>query len=415
MHPHAMQKLQETRRFNSLLKSVESNVYAMIHDGRPVDLDTLHHSIFLLANEAELLIKQDPLNRPWLANRAAKIYGFIGQTWEYSLRDGAKIDELQPEFQESLGYLLQVVGIPDDMSISRVIGISEEIDKKIVDFTIAYCMPADDLSSEYGFRALQAGSIIDERYSNLLGRLITAKRFDLAIDVMEAVKFLLTPTPEENVRSHFIDFATNAFFNPLDLTHEQQARFRGLFSSIEDGKEPIRDLSTNLYYLMNMIKSGLSDIASPIIAKGFKSIDYFQSIDPYTFLIDLENLSGMDVAPLLTHWADKHNSGREVGDALLVVVGYQLLNEHDSIQENLLEFSEDRNYQVISTLVGDRRITGGKSGYTVNQDHLRSLLSEFMAQRPGAIRDMGKDPVIGEIASKLPSWYVDKLETDLGL
>lgn len=416
----ATQKLREARAFKSLVDSLARDLLPMREQVNWAP-DALVGRIMKIADEGARLIEQDALNRTWICTGSASLYGVLGRVWVHHCKRKDRTDPaVQAELVAVVTTLVSLTGIPQEMHHAvSLIGIDPELDKLLVDAIIHGSLPGEAISIQGQPTDYAADEMLGGGYASLRQKLLEAGSVDLALDLMEALQFVYGDGSQPWVGEPLLRFGLESFEQPLPLTLDQKRRFQAFFSNFDVSDHHFSRIGDHVQHLLNMAGAGLAEVAAPLMSQGYKHIEYFHRGNPFTFLIDVERLMGIDVAPMLTHWATLYNFGRDPVEALRVVVGYQLLTTTPTIQENLLEFAEDNDYkafvEVISGNFGSDAGCTAAAGYPVNSEHLRSLVAEFMAQRPGAIKAMGNDPVIGHVASKLPGWYVDRLETELGL
>ncbi|MDT8925340.1 hypothetical protein RBE51_21325 [Pseudomonas taiwanensis] len=416
----ATQKLREARAFKYLMDTLATDLLPM-REAANWTPDALVDRLLKIAGDGARLIEQDPLNRSWICTGSASLYGVLGRVWGQHCKQKEWIDPaVQAELVAVVTTLVSLTGIPQKMhNAIGLIGIDPDLDKVLVDSIIHGCLPGEAISIQGQPTDYAADEMLSGGYASLRQKLLEAGSVDLALDLMEALQFFYGNGSQPWVGEPLLRFGLEAFEQPLPLTLDQKGRFQAFFSNFDVSDHHFSRIGDHVQHLLNMAGAGLAEVAAPLMSLGYKHIEYFHRGNPFTFLIDVERLMGIDVAPMLTHWATLYNFGRDPVEALRVVVGYQLLTTAPTIQENLLEFAEDNAYkafvEVISGTFGNDAGHAAAAGYPVNCEHLKSLVAEFMAQRPGAIKAMGSDPTIGPVASKLPGWYVDRLETDLGL
>ncbi|WP_410950921.1 hypothetical protein [Pseudomonas sp. S1(2024)] len=416
----ATQKLREARAFKFLMDSLASDLLPM-REAANWTPDTLVGRLLKIAGEGARLIEQDPLNRSWICTGSASLYGVLGRVWGQHCKRKEWIDPaIQAELVAVVTTLVSLTGIPQEMhNAIGLIGIDPDLDRLLVNAIIHGCLPGEAISIQGQPTDYAADEMLSGGYASLRQKLLEAGSVDLALDLMEALQFFYGDGLQPWVGEPLLRFGLEAFDQPLSLTLLQKSRFEAFFSQFDVSDHHFSRIGDHVQHLLNMASAGLAEVAAPLMSQGYKHIQYFHRGNPFTFLIDVERLMGIDVAPMLTHWSTLYNFGRDPVEALRVVVGYQLMTTAPTIQENLLEFAEDHDYkafvEVVSGNIGSDTGCTAEAGCPVNREHLKSLVAEFMAQRPGAIKAMGSDPVIGPVASKLPGWYVDRLETELGL
>lgn len=415
----ATQKLREARAFKSMMDSLATDLLPM-REAVNWAPDALVGRLLKIADEGARLIEQDALNRLWICTGSASLYGPLGRVWGHHCKRKNRTDPAtQAELVVVVTALVSLTGIPQEMhNVVDLVGIDPGLDKLLVDAIVHGCLPGEAISTQFKPSEHAVDEMLGGGYSSLLQKLLETGSVDLSLDLMEAIQFFYGNGSQPWDAEPLLCFGLQAFEQPLKLTPHEKNRFQAFFSHFDMSEQNFDRIDDHLHQLLNMTDAGLVEVAEPLMTSGYKRIQHFHHVNTFTFLIDLERVMGIDVNSMLSHWASKYNS---LGDpwALELVVGYQLLNSASSIQENLLEFKEDGDYEVFAKLVGGNigfdPGEDAEQGYPINREHLKSLVAEFMAQRPGAIKAMGNDPVIGPVASKLPGWYVDRLETELGL
>jgi hypothetical protein len=412
MATQPFQKLRDKRHFNSLIENLENLMWSTPAE---ISLESLVDHLLIIFNEADRLISNDPHNMSWIAKRCSSLYRGVRRIWNDCAGKEAFTDKLtQMHLQSVLCSLINLVGISMEKEEILLVGIAPELNRLIVDCVIEYKLPSENISTQGKHEEYQAAEVLNDGYLWLLRMLVDAGSVDEALDLLEAIKLTYAGSSNPWDGKALSGLVVELFDKEFKLDERQKQRFAQYMSHFSQDEKHSSSISHRMDSMVNMAKSGLEEIAGPLIHACLKKADSFGGLSPYTLLTDIERHANVDVTEILDRWAYRYNNDLD-DEALRVVIGYQLLGASDEFQENLLAFFDDSHYQVFGEILSGTFKGGDSDVYSVNRDRLKVLIAEFMAQRPGSIKALGRDPVLGEIASKLPAWYVDKLEDDLGL
>lgn len=383
--------------------------------------------IMQVLTSATDLINSDPNHRLLVAQESESIYSIMGRIYsvmgiqwgkyDVNQRDEAVDRQFAAEFAALISCAIDVMGIHDSLNVYNLIGITPELDQKITDHLVAYNLTGCGLSisgREYEDEYPETTNY--NRLNSLVSRLSESGNLNRTLEVLEALSVLHASAPDKWRGDALFEMGVTVFRKRFDLTDAQRDFFSDYFARLTLPRSELEDVRSTSEHLINMAKSGLEHVVGPLLKTSHERKNQFVIEKDLVFLVDIERHTSIDVRPLVEHWASLYNASDRDMQPLRIVLGYQLLTASSTIEENLIRFSTNADYQPISAMVGadlSREIDTRE--YPVNEAHLKTLVAEFMAQRPGAIKEMAKDPNLHAVVTQSPGWLSHRLETDLGL
>ena len=422
MKSKALEAFKQSLKFSSQVADAHA---ALWENYRNEDLEGdkwagVQNLIMQVLTSATHLIENDPNHRSLVARESEQIYSIMGYQWiRYDVQQGEDgVDrEFAAEFAALISCAIDVMGMPDSLYVHNLIGIAPALDQKITDHIIAYNLTGCGISiSDRQYADEYPETTNYNRLNNLVSRLSETGGLSQALEVLEALSVLHAGAPEKWRGDALFEMGVTFFRSRHDLTEAQRDFFSDYFARLTLPRNGMEAVRGNSEYLINMARSGLEHVVEPLLSTIHERKNQFAIEKDLVFLVDIERHTSIDVRPLVQHWANLYNASDRDMQPLRIVLGYQLLTASPTIEENLIRFSTNADYQPISAMVGadlSREINPRE--YPVNEAHLKTLVAEFMAQRPGAISDMARDPNLHAVVIQSPGWLTHRLETDLGL
>lgn len=357
-------------------------------------------------------------DRTWLAGCSAPFYTAITGLWQLYTTSVEEIDPtLKAEFSALMVSAVDVLGLPVVSYDYGLLGITPELDHVIVNEAILRHLPAKGMSVEGKHNKQESDEVLHQRQTErLIRRLTEVQSLDPLMEVIDTLSLLHPAAPWKWQNTAMYESAIKMFRSPLVLDDGQRSKVAAFFKTMGPGVDTHEFSGGWINEFINMAKSGLVQEAEALIVRTLPHFSALYSSNAITLLPAIERYTTLRMAPLIAKIAEAYNNGENDREALQAIMGYQLLTAEPTIQENLLQFSYDGHFKVISQIVANERHEKfSPTEFQVNETHLKDLLGEFIAQRPSAINQMADDPHIGPIVKTLPCYYVHKLETDLGL
>ncbi|MDT8925342.1 hypothetical protein RBE51_21335 [Pseudomonas taiwanensis] len=366
------------------------------------------------------LINSDPSHRLLVARESEKIYSVMGTQWiryEIGQRDEGVDPEFVADFAELISCAIDVMGMPNSLNLYNLIGINSALNEKIAYHIISYHLTSCGINiNSRGYEDEDPETTNFNRLNGVISRMSESESVNHAVEMLEALSILHANAPELWRGDAMFELGVNVFHKPLDLTNSQGQFFSRYFANLKLPHSQLNQVQINANHLLNMARSGLEHVAEPLLKSSHEYQNQIYIENDLVFLVDIERQTSIDVNELVQNWANLYNTSNRHMQPLRIVLGYQLLTASPTIQENLIRFSTDGDYQPISSIVGaDLSREINSRDYPVNQAHLKTLVAEFMAQRPGAVENMAKDPNLNTVVTQSPGWLTHRLESDLGL
>ncbi|WP_410950919.1 hypothetical protein [Pseudomonas sp. S1(2024)] len=421
MKSKALEAFKQSLKFSSQVADAHA---ALWENYRNEDLEGdkwtgVQNLIMQVLTSATDLIENDPNHRSLVARESERIYSIMGSQWvKYDVQQEDGVDrEFAAEFAALISCAIDVMGMPDSLYVHNLIGIAPALDQKITDHIVAYNLTGCGISiSDRQYEDEYPETINHNRLNSLVSRLSETGGLSQALEVLEALSVLHASAPERWRGDALFEMGVTLFRSRHDLTDAQRDFFSDYFARLTLPRSGLDDVRGNSEHLINMARSGLEHVVEPLLSTIHERKNQFAIEKDLVFLVDIERHTSIDVRPLVQHWANLYNASDRDMQPLRIVLGYQLLTASPTIEENLIRFSTNADYQPISAMVGadlSREINPRE--YPVNEAHLKALVAEFMAQRPGAINDMSRDPNLHAVVVESPGWLAHRLESDLGL
>jgi hypothetical protein len=342
---------------------------------------------------------------------------YLGLMW-HSCRISEDINsDSAIEFSSVLTTAFEAFGVPvEGLNFHNFIGIHDSLDKIIVDSVIKYYIASHTLSVSYFDTYSEYQSEHEQAFwhlNTLTSSLGSASSVKSYLDILESLVFLNAQDKDSWLAMPLIRLGLSFFNQPAVLSEDDKNQIRGYFSALLPQVENFADFVDIHGQLVSMCRSGLSDVAEPLITSTFYSQrGYSQS----TQLIDIETYTTLDVAPMLYHFVREHVDGKALGiNYFDVIVTYQLLSKREDIQFDLLDFKAGEHHGIESIVVNERQGFFNSDEYEVQNKSLRKLLQEYLAQHPKYLNEMSENPSFGALVKGMEIWDVHRLETDLGL
>lgn len=357
-------------------------------------------------------------DRTWLAGCSAPFYTAITSAWQLYTVSVEDVDEtLKTEFSALMVNVIDVLGLPAVSYYYGLLGITPELDQVIVSEAILRHLPAKGMSIQGKHTKNESEEVLHQRQTEqLVRRLAEVQALDLLMEVIDTLSLLHPAAPWKWQNTAMYESAIKMFRSPLVLDDGQRSKLSAFFKTMGPGVDTHEFSGGWINEFISMAKSGLVPEAEALIVRNWTYFSALHSNNAITLLPAIERYTTLRMAPLISKIAEAYNNGENDREALHAIVGYHLLTSEPTIQENLLQFSYDGHFKIISQIVANAQHEKfDPTEFQINETHLKDLLAEFIAQRPKAINQMAEDPHIGPIVRTLPSYYVHKLETDLGL
>jgi hypothetical protein len=397
------------RTFDNLLTNQGLNLTEWLWV-QPLLMDTL--------SAAQALQGSPVYDRSWVSSQSAPLFTVMASLWAKYVHVSIDPDpQMKTEFADLMVCAIEVMGLPTGHYDFGLLGVTPELNQAIVDETIICKLPAEGFSIEGKHEQFESAQVQHQRQFELLvSKLLHAGAINPLLDVLEAMSLLHSSNPDVWQVDALLETSIHMFKIPLEMDEAQKQRAAIFFDEILDSVKNFEPMRFWIERMINMGRSGLGMQAQRLISKAMPHLNDFNYISSTSLLASIEKYVEVDVQPWLNKWAENYNQGGGSENFLLAVLGYQLLTTKTAIPADQLKFKDDDDYLAILMIIKN----GGASLYErgefqINQDNLKDLVAEMAAQRPRSIARMAKAEELADIVTELPAYYVDRLETDLGL
>lgn len=373
--------------------------------------------IIELAASGNELVSKGHYDKSWLASTSTGFYTAVSRLIENERPRSTFNDSLREEITETLTLAIDQIGLPTPWYNFDLIGISRLLDQAITRDAITNRLPAEGLSLKDKHSEHEPGDVQNQRqFELLLYKLGFYNSVDCILEVLQSMQVVSKIDPERWQPEAIFECSMKIFSRPLHLTETGKQRLSDLLSSMHDSEFEEQEDPHRMENLVNMAKSGIKELAETLIAENFKHIDSSLSTFYPSLLPSIEKYTSLRLEPFINSLLKRYNDNILIEESLNCMLGYYLLTSEEKIDVSLLKFRNDSDYHNIARIVSNEiGYAYNPKEFTLNQDHLREVLAEFTAQRPGAIKKMAENYFIGNMVKTLPAYDVHRLETDLGL
>jgi len=415
-----MATLRRSFSIQQSLSTLEKRFQELNLDGGLEHLSVLQTAQMELLDALSVVDREcqgDAALREFARHHLSDAYRHLGLIW-YSFKLSEDMhDDAAVEFSSVLKTAFETFGVPvEALNFHNYIGIHPTLDEKIVDNVIKYSVASSKLCTTYFDTYSDYQSDNEQgfwRLNSLISSLGSASSVTGYLNLLTSLSFLNTQDNSSWMATPLIKLGLSYFNQAATLDESEKKHIREYFSSLLPQIEDLSQFVDIHSQLISMARSGLADIAEPLIEATFSNQrGHSQS----TQLIDIETYTTLDVTPMLYRLVREHegdkNNGIEYFDT---IVCYQLLSTRDDIQFNLLDFKAGDHHGIESIVVNHRQNFYDSDEYQVQGKSLRLLLQEYLAQHPKYMTELSENPNFGSIVKGMEIWDVHRLETDLGL
>lgn len=415
-----MATLRRSFSIQQSMSLLEQRLMQINLNGDPERLDALQTSQTALLETLVVVDREcqgDAALKEFARRHLTQPCCYLGLTW-HSCRASDEINsDAATEFSSVLTTAFEAFGVPvEGLNFHNFIGIHDSLDKIIVDSVIKYYVASHSLSVSYYDTYSEYQSEHEQAFwhlNTLTSSLGSATSVKCYLEFLESLAFLNSQDQASWGAMPLMRLGLSFFNQPVVLGDEDKAQIRGFFHTLTPQIEKLEDFVDIHDQLISMCRSGLSDLAEPLIVSTFKS---HRGTAQSSQLIDIETYTSLDVTPMLYHYVREHADGKNIEiNYFDVIVTYQLLSQRDDIQFDQLDYAAGDHQRIESIIRNTYQNHYDVNQYSVQAGNLRLLLQEYLAQHPKYLSELSENLLFGHVVKGMEIWDVHRLETDLGL
>jgi hypothetical protein len=410
--------LQQFLEFSTLLKDLNDHCWKVyMEDGLTLETwPAIQSKSMLFLAAGTDMIEKNPHFQAAINRDSGVIFEIFGLL-RLKHRLSNKVDQGSHllELGSVVSLAIDVAGLSLSTPVHNLVGITPVLDSKITDCAISFILPARAMSiNDRDYEDIPA----EVEHYNCIHRLVSSLadcgNVGCTFEILNALSTLNKRDPVKWPAAALLELGLECFKERLELDENTKIAMTRYFSKLGIETLDYSAVRTLTSRLVNVAKSGLDEIVTPILKSPVGWKHYFQIDNALTLLRDIEMHTSIDVREMLRYFSNKYRA--DDMDAMRVILGYLLLTENPDVQIDMLDYRLYSIPSAVSHLAGMLSSSEGRfSEYSMNDERLREILAECMVKNPKATEAVSTDPFIGAVVTSLPGWFTHKLETDLGL